>query len=734
MVALNKVAPSQEIADVAMERMSSKSSASLESSPSPGSPRLRVSGRDANEHLSPPAPDTSQVRISSGRKAGPVQYSLRSGDHGKIVTSARLSSMSEAPAIWALSRRRKRWCWLDPEKSGFLMRWDLSSASLLVVISILTPFEAGFLPCSDTGTVRWVINQAINLFFFVDFVLQFFVPYPVPTRYGQRFVFDNRAIVRNYCRSWMIIDFISIVPYELIAPCGGLSALRTVRLLRLLKLLRLLRGMRILQRWQAEAGVSYRKTMLYRLFGMVCIASHWIACALGMASRMQGDSCLTYDMTDVDGCVITWLTTANLKPSEIEDLTPSSRDLWGTYLLALHASMSILVHPHHYMPTGSGERVLFVALMLIGGFIWTQVISRSTAICTSLDRHNIIYQQLLDDVNTISSELGLSRDVRVRLRKFFYRTKKMSQTETWEAITKQMSPQLRRDTSREINKFWVLRIGFLTRCSIAFITDVSEALKIQMFSEEETFGERWHLYILKEGLATRQTHLQVIAPGAVWGEDHLLLTCERLLTDNTAVALVFSQCQVLHKEVFHRIADEYPEHSKTLQRARIRQAFICGIKREAHKRRSSKVLEALTEPASPIGGSKEEDRKADVMQRATKARTRNLNSRSRTSIYDEAYSVTFEQAKTAGRTSCSEPASRTAGFPDLKSMAETLESIATQVTQLADAQREMAAQQAILAANQHILMSQYNRHEHRGAKIGYEEGMPENDFEVFEPT
>ena len=47
--------------------------------------------------------------------------------------------------------------------------------------------------------------------------------------------------------------------------------------------------------------------------------------------------------------------------------------------------------------------MLFTMLLLIGGFMWTQVISRSTAIASSLNAHQLAHQQTMDDLNNIAS-------------------------------------------------------------------------------------------------------------------------------------------------------------------------------------------------------------------------------------------------------------------------------------------------------------------------------------------
>lgn len=46
-------------------------------------------------------------------------------------------------------------------------------------------------------------------------------------------------------------------------------------------------GIRVVRRYQAEVGLSYRKFTLYLLFFAVLAVSHWLACTLGVIHKFQ---------------------------------------------------------------------------------------------------------------------------------------------------------------------------------------------------------------------------------------------------------------------------------------------------------------------------------------------------------------------------------------------------------------------------------------------------------------
>lgn len=98
----------------------------------------------------------------------------------------------------------ERWVIL-PERSRPLWKWDTLCAVLLIFVAVLTPFEAGFLegePLSFIGA----FNIVTNVFFLMDMVMQFFIAFPIETRYGPRWVQQKRLIAIRYLQGWFLID------------------------------------------------------------------------------------------------------------------------------------------------------------------------------------------------------------------------------------------------------------------------------------------------------------------------------------------------------------------------------------------------------------------------------------------------------------------------------------------------------------------------------------------------
>ena len=99
----------------------------------------------------------------------------------------------------------------------------------------------------------------MDLIFIVDMFVSFNLAYGSGGNHGSQgflWVQSHKKIARNYLTSWFLVDFISIVPVDLIAMAAmgevdgadstgnasKLRAIKTIRLLRLLKLARIIRA------------------------------------------------------------------------------------------------------------------------------------------------------------------------------------------------------------------------------------------------------------------------------------------------------------------------------------------------------------------------------------------------------------------------------------------------------------------------------------------------------------
>lgn len=134
-------------------------------------------------------------------------------------------------------------------------------------------------------------------------MLNFFRPYR--DQFQQK-VKSHRLIALNYAKSWLVVDIVSTVPFDIIslvlsgdgtdgtvgAPRQGNMGLKVIRLLRLLKLFRIVRASRVFARWSDRiehyVSISHSsRTLLWWMF-MLIVTVHWFCCAWGLTAQLYG--------------------------------------------------------------------------------------------------------------------------------------------------------------------------------------------------------------------------------------------------------------------------------------------------------------------------------------------------------------------------------------------------------------------------------------------------------------
>jgi len=474
-------------------------------------------------------------------------------------------------------------------ESRFLRVWDFFCCLMLVYVCFATPLEVAFMDVNVNA--QFGVNIGISMLFLGDMLLQFVVPVTIviPDR-GLTKVYSKRVIRRNYLKTWFVIDLISILPFDtvsLLVDSSQTSILGQVRILRLVKLLRLVKGLRLWRRYQTDLAWSYRKMMLAQLFLTVIVVAHWISCLLGAVSRFEAEEvCIgkeAFDREDAT-CEITWMTKSLKWIGTVRQEGSSQVPVINAYSVSLLTSVTILVHPYFHVvqPVNVLETIMITCMILLGGLLWTRVISKSTGMFTSLDRHNIHYHQMMDDMNETMSHLGLNPKHKTKLRAFFMRMRDLSKQDTWGQIMDRMSPTLRREVTWETNRVWARRVPCLIGCTHVMITEVAEALKSHRFAQREYFGEPYTLYIMQIGKATRwskkgATGLQVKGPGDFWGEEQIMLSNPNLLTSNIALAVSFLEVKSISRDQFDAICHYYPENWDCLKRHYYRYVFQAGV-------------------------------------------------------------------------------------------------------------------------------------------------------------
>ena len=87
----------------------------------------------------------------------------------------------------------------------------------------------------------------------------------------------------RYLQSWFLIDFLALVPFDLLG-IRNMRGTRILRCLRLLKLARIVKGNRALQAWRHRTTVSYQTQDLIQTILTTLFLIHAMSCFFGMSA------------------------------------------------------------------------------------------------------------------------------------------------------------------------------------------------------------------------------------------------------------------------------------------------------------------------------------------------------------------------------------------------------------------------------------------------------------------
>jgi hypothetical protein len=146
--------------------------------------------------------------------------------------------------------------------------WEMFIAVLLILVCLIIPFRLALDldlkvdPCTGVpspkqdhvGLNGWEIFLYLcDSFFFLDLVIQFFSTYLDTEKMLE--VEDRKLIAQKYFKTWFLIDFVSIVPFdrfvhavtETISNNKSNTLIRVTKIGKIYKLVRLMRLVKILK-------------------------------------------------------------------------------------------------------------------------------------------------------------------------------------------------------------------------------------------------------------------------------------------------------------------------------------------------------------------------------------------------------------------------------------------------------------------------------------------------------
>lgn len=185
---------------------------------------------------------TSGTTRKNTQKGTRIEEMLDTGAVPTFSLKHKGDTDAEAELIIRMTKRKNRKkCILYPEDK-LKNTWDLLMTLILLITCIETPYDIAF---TDSTISYTAFNSILDLIFLMDIVMIFNSAFYTE---DMDIVQDRWKIAISYAKGWFLVDFIAIVPFDVILNATSFNSLvRVARFGRLYKLVKLTRLLRVLK-------------------------------------------------------------------------------------------------------------------------------------------------------------------------------------------------------------------------------------------------------------------------------------------------------------------------------------------------------------------------------------------------------------------------------------------------------------------------------------------------------
>ncbi|XP_059198181.1 potassium voltage-gated channel subfamily H member 8 [Centropristis striata] len=464
-----------------------------------------------------------------------------------------------------------------------------------------------------------VSDILVEILFILDILLNFRTTF-VSTS-GQ-VVYDARSICVHYVTTWLFVDLIAALPFDLLYAFNvsvyfGVHLLKTVRLLRLLRLLQKL-----------ERYSQYSAVVLTLLMSMFALLAHWMACVWYFIGRKEIESPGSWD--------IGWLhelakrlgtpyflpPLSSLVPATVSSL-PANSSQWNmsgsevtgqsswnssqfngnmsggeavqgpggagagggggafagvlgggpsmrsSYVTSLYFALSSLtsVGFGNVSANTDSEKIFSICTMLIGALMHAVVFGNVTAIIQRMYSRRSLYHTRTKDLKDFIRVHRLPKALEQRMLECFQTTWSVNNGIDVSELLKDFPDELRADIAMHLNKE-LLQLPLFESASRGCLRSLSLIIKTSFCAPGEFLirqGDALQaIYFVCSGsmeVLKDNTVLAILGKGDLIGSDSL--TKEQVIKTNANVkALTYCDLQYISLKGLREVLRLYPEYAQ----------------------------------------------------------------------------------------------------------------------------------------------------------------------------
>eukprot|EP00899_Mesostigma_viride_P019512 jgi/Mesvir1/27562/Mv07312-RA.1 len=419
------------------------------------------------------------------------------------------------PAATAAPAKRRRFM-LRPD-STFHKCWELMQSFLLVYVALVVPFRVGFGTTSEGAF--YAIDILCDLYFLIDLCLNFFTGYYRRKRGNVEVEMNHRKVIKHYLMTWFVLDALSCAPVDhivrmkrhtflcsfVVGKCkrdvanssGQLFRLfKVLRLIRLVKLVQLRNGSSLLARYQDSLIRVSRFISLLRQVCFLLFIGHLVGCLFYFFSTPAFRTQDEQDRIDA-GLLTPW----TVKEFGLGGLDYAPLD--DKYVASIYWAFTTMTTVGYgdISATTRTERIVAIAGMIIGGFVFSGIIGSVGATIQSLQASRNAFRQKMECVSAFLIDAEVPKPVQARAMSFF-RQQDVKAYDRKELLM-QLPFELRSDVVHSMYHHLITQSSFFADCDSVFITEFCSRMQPLQYPKATIVYRRGEIsrqfYILAQG-------------------------------------------------------------------------------------------------------------------------------------------------------------------------------------------------------------------------------------------
>lgn len=324
----------------------------------------------------------------------------------------------------------------------------------------VTPFRVAFI---EVDTIAWsTFDTLVDFLFLFDVLVNSFSAYYTDE---EILVTSNKKILKNYLKSWMILDIFTSLPYSLIitSDYSSISKLgRLPKIYRLIKIAKLFRVVKFLKNknklmkcLQCFSKISVGAERLLYFFLIFVGLVHIISCIWFFFSKMSTDN-------------HNWVNKYNIE----------EEDQGSQYLSSFYWTITTLTTVGYgdITPDNSIERFFCIFVMLGGVFFYSYTIGTITSVIGQIEKKKSKLHSKILVLQDISKKYGLSKNFYKRIKSDLeYDQRKISKERN--TMISNLPKNLANKLNYVINQKFIEKNTFFTSRPAGFISAVLKYLR-----------------------------------------------------------------------------------------------------------------------------------------------------------------------------------------------------------------------------------------------------------------